>query len=196
MPLTRTDENAPAADEKVDAGLGPRKTSKATVTVACKIETGVILQICRPMTTKVPSGRPGEMIEHTQNYPMGPKIAVRGPKLPYGMLPNFKIVGGFALTPGVPEEFWEHWLEQHKNDPMVENGLIYAHSREDYLEDYANDHASVKSGMQGLDISVDGKGQLTDKRIPRRRDMKIETADEMKDRQAGGGEAKPAFVTG
>ena len=70
---------------------------------------------------------------------------------PQNAAPNAPIAGGFALTCGCPKELWDLWLEQNKTSAMVKNGLIFANSKNDYVEDKASERDSVKCGLERLD---------------------------------------------
>lgn len=148
----------------------PKPTHRPTVTVVCKIPNGMILQLCEPMTQVETMFGGGERT-FTQMHPVGDKVRVHGPAVPFGARAEYDIKGGFAVTEGVDAEFWERWLAQHKNDLSVVNKQIYANEDSSYAVDWAKDHKSVTSGMQPLVPD-------TDSRMPKRGKFKIETEEE------------------
>jgi hypothetical protein len=69
-----------------------------------------------------------------------------------GRLPEFNATGGYALTPGIPRDFWELWLEQNRNAPYVRNHCIFAASTEDRARaKVRNEYAGVMSGLEPID---------------------------------------------
>jgi len=153
----------------------PQPTSSATITVACKIPNGLILQLCKPMDRSEPvlgGGRKNVKEWH----PYGDKVKVHGPARPFGANPVTRVVGGYALTEGVPARFFAQWLEQHKDDAVVTNQMIIGHENTEYLVGWAKERKGLLSGLQPLNVTLDGKGNLSDPRIPKG-NMKIETAD-------------------
>lgn len=154
------------------------ETGTATVTVALKHPTGIILEVFREETSheNVMGGgtRSVKVFRAT-----GKQYPLNGNRVPFGTTPNYTILGGWALTPGIPKEVWETWQSQHQDSPLVENGLIDAHENADYVQDFAKDTDNVrrKSGLEPL-------LQNGDPRVDKRRTREgkfvdaIEAADE------------------
>jgi len=139
-----------AAEQLV--GQGPTTTptnparSGETVCVATNLPNGMILRIHKmvDVTEATPNG------SHTikQARPVGEAVVIHGAavdidRMRRGEVPEFMIANGFALTPGVPADFWDAWLEQHKNAPYVVNKCIFAMSSESRARD------KIKSEMKG-----------------------------------------------
>jgi hypothetical protein len=152
--------------------VGP---SVRTVTVACKVPTGLRLQLETPQK-RIIAGRDGdEMV--TFNIPGGKVYYVHGPALPRGGLPEgFTppiIVGGYALTPGIPADFWNTWVQQKKLAEFflppdgAEHGMIFAYSTVESTRDAAREQTKLLSGLEPMSTARDSKGNLTDPRIPR-----------------------------
>jgi hypothetical protein len=133
------------------------------VTVACKIPSGVVLQLCKK-TTYFEETMTGA--RERQRWDKGGRtVTVRGPAYPNGVVPaNFpekpQIVGGYALTPGIDADFFDDWLEQNKLNPIVENHMIFAFDRHDDAVAASKEHRALLSGLEPL---VPGN----DPRIPR-----------------------------
>jgi hypothetical protein len=73
-----------------------------TVTVACKIPNGLVLNANGQTVTIA-----------------GPIRAVPGtPAKPYP--------GGYELTPGVDADLWTAWSREHSDSDALKNGLIFA----------------------------------------------------------------------
>jgi hypothetical protein len=149
-------ETKPKAEKRATA---PAKTG-STVTVACKVPNGVVLQLCQKVEwdEETPSGS-RKRVRYDKT---GETFVVRGPAVPYGN-PNVAatpLVGGYALTPGVPEDFWKAWLEQNKTTDMVTSGMIFAHGKVADTRAEAREKKDLRSGLEPLVPD-------TDRRMPR-----------------------------
>lgn len=156
--------------EKQTAGPSAR-----TVTVACKIATGLQLQLQTPQK-RIISGRDGDEVA-VFNVKGGKIWHVYGPELPRGGLPEGftppLIVGGYALTPGIPADFWNKWVDQNKlADYFVppdgaEHGMVFAYSTTESASAAAKEQNGLKSGLEPLSTATDKNGKLVDPRAPR-----------------------------
>jgi hypothetical protein len=142
FPATPTPPSAPASGTD-------------TVTVACKLANGLILRVF----DETVESRPvlgGGVKEEKVFLPTGTQYVVRGPIVNLGAyrqageLPD-GIVGGYALTPGIPRDFWERWLDQNKHSDLVRNQIVFASSSYDRASGQARDMKDVKSGLEPLD---------------------------------------------
>lgn len=125
-----------------------------TVTVACKIPMGLVLHI-------------DDMVEETEPTPTGfRKITIArkrdetytvvGPSIDLARLQQDRglhkiVIHGCGLTPDIPLEFWEEWLEQHRDHPLVKNGQIFAQSTEAKARAHAKEMKDVRSGLEPID---------------------------------------------
>lgn len=134
-----------------------------TVTVACKIPNGLILQLHEMIDTNEVTPNGFRSIMKAQ--PKGPQVHIAGYSREFMQAPKAPIVCGFALTRGVDADFWEEWLNQHRDADCVRNGLIFAHENVADSKAQAKDHRDV-SDNQGPLV------QDTDRRIPKRRNSK------------------------
>lgn len=140
-----------------------------TVTVACKIPHGLILQLCKKTAwvEDTPSGS-RDRIRYDRH---GPRVFVRGTAYPVQPGPEFPergpMAGGFALTAGVDAEFFDQWLEQNKQSPVVVNGLIFAEPTRESTKAKAEEFKSKRTGLEPLDITLNAKGESNDPRVPR-----------------------------
>lgn len=152
--------------------VGP---SVRTVTVACKLLTGIQLQLQR-VQPRIVSGRDGdEMVNF--NIKSGKVYHVWGPELPRGGLPeDFVppiIVGGYALTPNIPADFWNKWVEQNKGAEYfmppegAEHGFVYAYPTTASARDAAKEQTKLRTGLEPLSNDKDKDGRLTDPRLPK-----------------------------
>ena len=54
------------------------------------------------------------------------------------------------MTPGVPREHWEAWLEQNRNSDLVRNGLVLAADAEDGARGQARERTALRSGLEPI----------------------------------------------
>jgi len=151
-------------------------STSRTVTVACKIPGGLVLQLQRPV----------ERMEDTRDGPeprtyhafYGKRFWVLGPAYPVGTIPKGfpkqpMIEGGYAITRGIPADFWAQWIEQNKMAPFVEapdgaeHGMIFAYDDMESTVSAAKEQEKLLSGMEPLSTDVDKDGRFVDPRIPK-----------------------------
>lgn len=173
-------ESAAATDDDKPAAAVQRQPvankSKRTVTVACKIPHGMVLQLQRP----------SERMEDTRDGPKprtywvkcGEIYRVRGPAYPVGTIPKgFRRApineGGYALTPGIPADFWNQWVEQNAKADFVvapdgaEHGMIFAYPDMEDAASAAREQEKLLSGLEPISTDEDSRGKLVDPRLPR-----------------------------
>ena len=140
-------------------------TGTATCVCACKIPNGVILRTFKMLeqTIRVHGMVSTELLARET----GKRFVVRGPALAFGQLPNIQITGGFALTPGVPRDLAQTWLEQNKDSDIVRNSLIFFENDMERATARSKELSSVRSGLEPIDPT----------KLPREFVKKIETAD-------------------
>lgn len=139
-----------------------------TVTVACKLPHGLILQLQRPVKMVEPV-LGGGVREYTISQRFGEQVTIFGNRTPFGQQPKCTIIGDYALTPGIDKTFFEEWMKQNANHDVVVNELIFAHKSRDHAEGFARENAGRRSGLEPLDMSmktVGGKERVADPRVP------------------------------
>ena len=130
-----------------------------TVVVACKLGVASYqIQLGR-MIEKVEQSLTGQRaIRENEWY--GPVVILRGTAYPRGTPPEGfppppVIVGGAALNFGIPADWWALWVEQHKNDPLVLNKIIFAHKDVDVVKSAAKEMAGILSGIDPVNPKKD-----------------------------------------
>jgi len=155
------------------------QSSARMVVVACKIPNGLILQLQTPVE-RMEDGMGGPQPRRYNTFG-GRRYIVRGPAYPVGTRPkNFEkfrsvpmIEGGYAITRGIPKDFWEQWLEQNKRAPYVEapdgaeHGMIFAYDDLDSVVSAAREQEELLSGLEPISTDEDKDGKLTDRRMPK-----------------------------
>ena len=142
-------------------------TGTATCVVALKHPTGIILEVFQEMEVNIPDGR-GSMRIDKLFQGTGEKFPLHGNRVPFGRIPNFEIVNGYALTQNIPVEIWNGWLKQHKDHPLVQNNLINALKSVDDAKAFARDGRELRSGLEPM-RKPNKDGSNPDPRTPKRR---------------------------
>ena len=136
------------------------KSSGEKVTVACKLGVAYYdIYLCREETVS----------ENTQTGPRDVTryvpsrdntVRLRGTADPRGTVPDGfpdrpLIVGGAAMNPGIDKDWFDHWLDQNKKNPLVMNRIIFAHTSLDHVKGEAKELAGVSSGMDPINPKGD-----------------------------------------
>lgn len=133
----------------------------ATVTVALKHPNGIVIQAQE-------QGEAHEPVMGGGTRPIkvwrgvGKQYVINGAASSFGEAPKHLVIGGYAMTPGIPKDVWENWRETHGDSPLLQNGLIFAHESAGHSEGHAKDGAALRSGLEPI---IPG----TDPRIDKRR---------------------------
>lgn len=123
-------------------------TGTATVTVACKVLSGMRCRIHeKKKVTEVGLGvtRTVEQWVETDR-----EFILAGPAHAQNEGPRHQVVGGFALTYGVPKDLWDEWRRQNGDLPAVKNGLILAYETPDKAMDAAKERKGIKTGLERI----------------------------------------------
>jgi len=135
--------------------------ARETVIVACKVGVAYIdLRLFQPQ----------QVWEQTQTGPRqvteyratGKLVRIRGTQYPRGTVPDGfpdrpEIVNGAALTRNVDKAFWKAYLEQNQHNPLVTNGLIFAHDDIASIRSQARELEGQLSGLEPIDTKGDAR---------------------------------------
>src|SRR6185312_8478552 len=138
----------------------------AKVTVALKLGVAYFdIQLCKIEEKFEQNMQGGRMVKEATR--VGPRVRLRGTAYPRGTVPDGfperpRMVGGAALNPGVDKDFWDVWVEQNRLNPLVINGMIFAHEIEDRVVGQAKEVAQNTSGLEPIDPK-----NTKDNRVPR-----------------------------
>jgi hypothetical protein len=133
------------------------KKNTSTVWVGCKLPRGLLLRLCERKTIDRPTFGGGvKPVTVWMPDPNRGTVRLKGYAVPFGKVPNYPIIGDFALTE-VDRQWWNDWKEQNKGFEMLEKGLIFEHGEKASVEAYANEHADLKCGLEPLDPSGDSR---------------------------------------
>lgn len=124
-------------------------TGKETVTVACKIPQGLVLQIHEKRTMKVVATH--GVTEEERYFPKGEPFVLNGSAHAQNEGPRCRTVGAFAITHGVPKDMWEMWMEQTgRHHPAVLSGMLFAFPDEDRTIAAAKEKRKIVTGLERL----------------------------------------------
>jgi len=148
-------------------------TGTTTVFVACNLPNGLQLQHCREI--EVEEASPSGHHKVKRFIKVGKIYTVRGPRIPTGVAPSFPIVGGYAITPGIPKDFWDEWVRQNHDADYLALGdehknkapSLFAAENASGIEGRARGYAKARSGLEPLDPEMDAGGRPQDPRFPR-----------------------------
>lgn len=132
-----------------------REAAADTVTVVCKLPWGLVCDVVDMASFEAAKPK----MKAREPYVIGRKgkFRIRG----YGEARGIEsagtietearhVIGKFGITQNVPKDLWEEWLAQNTDFPPVKNGLIYASYQTSSAEDYAREHAELKTGFDAL----------------------------------------------
>lgn len=128
--------------------------SGAMVTIACKHPGGLILRVFKMEDFNEPV-MGGGFRTSQRAVKMEQQVVIKGPAVPFGVVPDFRIVGGYALTEGVPADFWAAWLKQNADSDLVKNRMIHAHESTSYMVGQAKEQRELRSGMEPINPTKD-----------------------------------------
>ena len=162
MPDTLSLKGAVPDKAKADQSQAqPRSYAGQKVTVGCKLPHGLVLHIDQMVEVQqLTSGNGYRTVQESQQ--VGETITLNGNAVPFGVLPEYQIIAGYALTHNVDKDFWEAWLEQNKNSMIVRNKLVYGYDQADAAVSHAREMKETRSGLEPLNVefrteTVDGR---------------------------------------
>lgn len=131
-------------------------TKGGMVMVGCKHPSGLVLEIDESREeAPVPGANKVKV-----HYPTGRKVILNGSNSTHPDSPQVatgRAVGGYGLT-SVPEDFWNMWVAQHPDFPMLKNNTLFVHQTQDGITSEANDRRTVKNGLEPMDPARPGPG--------------------------------------
>lgn len=126
-----------------------------TLTIGCKIPSGMVLRIYDMADHDEPVFGGGVKIVK-RAVKVGPDVKINGCARRMGVDAPHEIRGGVGLTHGVDADFFAKWLEQNKDEPYVKNGMIFAQPTEKNPREIGaqiRDHRTLKSGLEPIDMN-------------------------------------------
>jgi hypothetical protein len=124
-------------------------TGTATVVVGCKLPNGILLRQFRMVKRRRVVA--GQTFDEEMSEEVGHRHVVRGPAMGFGIIPNIKIVAGFALTEGVPRDLCEVFFKQNEDAEFIRNQLLFWEPNVDRAADRARELQKLKTGFEPAD---------------------------------------------
>lgn len=122
----------------------------ATVTVACKLPHGLLLQLQKPVEVAEPTqSNPERKVTRYERF--GKVVRISGCAIPMDRPSSKELRGGYALTRDVDADFFSKWLEQNKEHPAVEGGFIFASEQPAAIDKYVDRYADKLTGLEPAD---------------------------------------------
>ncbi|CAG4889339.1 hypothetical protein [Paraburkholderia gardini] len=126
--------------------------SNATVTIASKAPFDIILKLYDFVERSEPVlGGGMRAVKQAQERISAKFFVVQGNSWPQNQGPHQQLVGGYAITHGIPKAFWDEWLTQNGETDFVRNGMIFAHAETASVTSKATDQTEIKSNLERLD---------------------------------------------
>lgn len=133
-------------------------TTGETVTVACKLPSGLILRMFEEYQYQEPSQTGMRDVRAFRPLPnktwtiRGTYVASAGQAyMPGNSAVAELLPGGYALTYGVPKEIWDNWLHYNRDTAMVQRKVIWAMPSMHSATEEAKTLRQVKSGLEPVD---------------------------------------------
>ncbi|MCC8963766.1 hypothetical protein H8A95_15960 [Bradyrhizobium sp. Pear76] len=141
--------------------------SPRTVTVACKLPHGIRIRGYEKRGERE-QVLGGGVREFDVWRPVGPYIRIKGPVVPAQFQALVEVVGGYAITSGVPAEVFEQFMEHNEDSDFVKNNMIYGHEHRGRVISWAREHERQKTGVEPLDVTMkskEGRMVIADERL-------------------------------
>ena len=141
-----------AQEQAVRAKPTNPSTGSETVTIASKLPMDLIMQLHDFQDEHEPVVGGGVRNFKIARPRHGAKrFLLLGNSWAQNKGPHQRIESGCALTPDIPKDFWEEWLDQNKDGDFIKNGMIFASAEHRSVVAQAKEMESVKSGLERLD---------------------------------------------
>lgn len=160
-------QTAKRVTQDVNAAPVGASRSGETVTVACKLPNGFVIRGMKKATRSI-GVQGGGLRDEIYFKADGRRVTVFGTARAKGADFRTRVVGGYALTTGVPKDLFDEWLKTNEDSDMVRNGLVCAFKGVNDAASFGRENAEIKSGLEPLN-------PLGDKRQVR--SMKIGLSD-------------------
>jgi hypothetical protein len=87
----------------------------------------------------------------------GRTYTLKGPGHEVGKSPLAQVAGGYALTHGIPADFWDLWLKQNAGSPLIDpaHPQIFSAGRSTMTSGAAREMKEVRSNLEPLRPSGD-----------------------------------------
>jgi len=134
-----------------------------TLTVACKIPTGLIIQAYTSEEWDEPVMGGGTR-RAKRAIKKGDPIKLNGPAKFFNKAPLHDIRNGVGLTYGVDADTFNEWIKQNADSDFVKKGMVFANAKTPEVDAQAKDRRGEKSGLERMnpkDLPPEFKRKIT-----------------------------------
>ena len=135
-------------------------TGTDVVTVYCRHNPGLILRVGEFAERHEAANIHARTVKEWQQTG---SFTVAGPARRMGEDAAAQVVGGYAVTHGVPKDLWDKWLSDNEKSAMVQNKVIFAHEKSSYGDGQATEQKGVRTGMEPLAQKKDPRARGFDR---------------------------------
>jgi hypothetical protein len=135
-------------------------TGTATVTVYNRHGSGLILRVGQFVERAEAAAIHARTVKEWQQTG---SFTVAGPARRIGEDAKAPVVGGYAVTHGVPKDLWDAWLADNKDSAMVKNSVIFAHEKSSYGDGQAVEQKGIRTGLEPLSQGRDPRARGSDR---------------------------------
>lgn len=121
-----------------------------TVTVACRLPHGLVLQL-QQKTTRPEPVMGGGFRDVPVWEKVGPSVTLKGWSHPVERAASTEISNGYALTYGVDADFMATWMEQNSEHSAVKSGNIMVVTRPGDVKAKTREHLGERVGFEPHD---------------------------------------------
>jgi hypothetical protein len=135
-------------------------TGTATTNVFCKHPLGLVLRVGEFVDRSEGSAIHARTVKEWQQTA---SFTVTGPARRIGEDAKAPVIGGYAVTYGVPKDLWDKWFADHKEDAMVKNGVIFARDKLELGNGQATEQKEIRTGLEPLSQGADPRARGSDR---------------------------------
>jgi hypothetical protein len=137
-------------DADAEAGEVPAPVS-GTIVIASKLPHKVVLQlqVAEEHFEDIMGSSAKRKV--TRWRKAGEIHEINGFARPVDKQSEVALSSGFALTFGIPADFWEAWLDQNKEWTPVKKGFVFAFERQSAVTSEARNRRAMTSGFEPVD---------------------------------------------
>lgn len=141
-------------------GVESQTTAQKTVTIACKIPMGIVMQEFRMMDEREQT--PNGVRDIKVARPTGKAAIINGNATAPNKMrfdangrPVHITAGGYAFTPNVDADLWENWREHYKDHPWIKNRMVFAVAKPHEAEAISRENEARRSNLEPMNPAGD-----------------------------------------
>lgn len=149
----------------------PVSSSHDTVTVGCKLPSGIVLHLDDMIDYRIPMPGGGSITEkrsrrRPDTFTLNGSAIDLAKIASTGSVPHL-VIGGYGITSGIPRDFWERWFAANEQTEIVLKKIVYAESNEMRARSFAAEHVEIRTGMEPINPDEPGRFSTEARKIQR-----------------------------